>query len=96
MASDRNLPIAGDPGPSRLLAMLNGHITLDDIHQTMEFSVPELDLLYECVRLQANELRRRQLHAGSPDVEPGSWADRIHKLDRRLTTELHRRRQHAA
>lgn len=51
----------------------------------MNFTASELDLLYECVRLQANDLRRRNIHRDSPDLEPGSWAHSIFQLDTRLT-----------
>lgn len=57
----------------------------------MDFSCRELDLLYECVRLQANELRRRGF-CEAP-LEPGSWAERVFALDAKLTCALHARRQ---
>lgn len=53
--------------------------------KVMNFTTSELDLLYECVRLQANDLRRRKIHHDSPDLEPGSWAHSIFQLDTRLT-----------
>lgn len=57
----------------------------------MDFAPKELDLLYECVRLQANELRRRGFC--QQPLEPGSWAEQIFALDAKLTVQLHARRQ---
>ena len=54
-------------------------------NKAMNFTNSELDLLYECVRLQANDLRRRNIYRNSSDLEPGSWAHSIFQLDTRLT-----------
>jgi hypothetical protein len=78
------LPQAGDAGPELLLALLSGHHHNQPV-AAMDFTPSELDLLYECVRLQANALRRRQLYPGSPELESGSWADRLFQLDARLS-----------
>ncbi len=80
------LPQAGDAGPELLLALLSGqHHDHNLPTAAMDFTSSELDLLYECVRLQANALRRRQLYPGSPELESGSWADRLFQLDARLS-----------
>jgi hypothetical protein len=56
-----------------------------------QFDAVELDLLYELARNAHNTLVDPE--SGNAEIEAGSWADEIIKLNAKLTEMFHRRRQ---
>ena len=56
-----------------------------------QFDAVELDLLYELARNAHNTLVDPE--SGKAEIEAGSWADEIIKLNAKLTEMFHKRRQ---
>lgn len=62
-----------------------------DVVYECQFNAVELDLLYELARNAHNSLIDPENE--NAEIEAGSWADEIIKLNAKLTGMFHKRRQ---